>query len=128
MTGPRSVRLTRGHTKDEHGICQPVATYHVPITYNPDLATKGLVTSFADPAIVLREWDEQVLLHEVLHLLLAPFLPWTDFRGAENPRHHEAVREVEVALTAAGWRFTRNGSVQRPETGAQEPCVPGEET
>jgi hypothetical protein len=61
----------------------------------PYSATNG----FSDPVfIALSEWDEQVLLHEVLHVLGLP--------GAteHDPYNHRTINRIEVALWETGWR------------------------
>lgn len=58
--------------------------------------------------IRLRQWDERVFLHEVLHILLGRHVPSGshayDHTFIEDPRHEAAVREIEDGLWHLGWR------------------------
>lgn len=59
--------------------------------------------------IRLRQWDERVFLHEVLHILLGKHYPngsrAYDGTFIEDPKHEAAVREIEDGLWDMGWRL-----------------------
>jgi hypothetical protein len=74
----------------------------VPIEYDANLPVLGerRVNPYGPCPIVLREWNEQVLLHELLHLILG-----TSGATPEDPYGHRTVARVEVALWESGWRL-----------------------
>lgn len=77
----------------------------VPIVIDPNLSTLGEAGwdngySISGRVIRLRQWDEQVLLHEVLHCLLDELIPY-EVDGLS----HKVINAVEVGLTTAGWRL-----------------------
>lgn len=77
----------------------------VAIEIDPTLDRRGEVRGLGQPfgeprvVIVLREWNEQVLLHELLHVLPLPGATDAD------PHNHDVVSRVEVALWETGWRL-----------------------
>ena len=83
-----------------------VGTEHieVPVVIQPDLSRHGEYGYAYDYSRVirLREWNEQVLLHEILHVVIDPL-------GLADPIHdpegHNVVARVEVALWETGWRL-----------------------
>lgn len=83
----------------------------VPIEYDPDLPRLGLLewTSDGGRVMRLREWNERVFLHEVLHGLLQPYLPHGAYGYTtgfvEDPKHELAVRAIENCLWEMGWRW-----------------------
>lgn len=72
----------------------------VPVYLDPDLASWGL-TEWYPLRIFLREWNETVLLHEVVHVLVgtAPGRPCPPEIGEA---HESLVRYVTEGLTAHG--------------------------
>lgn len=90
-----SVTLPTHVKADPFGFNEAAATYEVPVTIDPDLKFAGM--TYTEPygppkRIVLREWDERVLLHEVLHCLLDGF-----------ELTHQAIATAEVGLRLAGY-------------------------
>lgn len=85
-----------------------VGTDHidVAVVINPDLAKRGETQHTHDgKRIVLREWNEQVLLHELLHVALTRVSPLNT--STEAPDDHNVIARLEVALWETGWRLTR---------------------
>ena len=79
---------------------QPAQFYEVPVYVDPDLETLGkFENQYASVAIFLRERNDQVLLHEILHLASAGM-----GRTEEDPHGHRLINRIEVALWATGWR------------------------
>lgn len=79
---------------------QPARWYDVPVYLDPDLETLGKFENmYAGVGIFLREPSDQVLLHEILHLLCGEH-----GRSDEDPHGHRLVNRIEVALWALGWR------------------------
>jgi hypothetical protein len=79
---------------------RPDRWYDVPVIVKPDLETLGrFETQYAGVAIYLREPNDQVLLHEILHLICGA-------AGVTeaSPHGHTLVNRLEVALWALGWR------------------------
>ena len=94
---PTSIRLPFDYERDEEtGLNRGRAHYDVPIVYDPDLPTLGerRIHPYGDCPIVLREWNPQVLLHEMLHVLLDGYVPTSE----ADPFGHRAISRVEVAL------------------------------
>lgn len=77
----------------------PTRSIRVPVILWPDLNPLGAVVRWpgyyaTDTYIVLREWNPQVLLHELLHVILCYVIPDDeDGTGA-----HDIIGAVEVAL------------------------------
>ena len=78
----------------------------VPVVIDPGLSRRGEVQNTYDGGrrIVLREWDEQVLLHELLHVALTRVSPLNTI--TEDPFDHNVIARIEVALWETGWRCT----------------------
>lgn len=102
-----SVRLCRGH-EHRDGWNVPTDEYTLPVRYDPAMPTRGELHQQHDfngvwwpRTILLREWDERVLLHEVLHVLLNGRVTLTE----DDPDGHGVIAHVETALILAGWRF-----------------------
>lgn len=94
---------------DANTLNQAEGTVAIPVAIAPDLPTLGESSYQYDysQVIRLRQWDEQVLLHEVLHILVGRVLP-SDTDGTRlglGQYHHELINELEVGLTTAGWRY-----------------------
>jgi hypothetical protein len=78
----------------------------VPVVIDPALAKRGETQHTYDgKRIVLREWNEQVLLHELLHVALTRVSPLNTV--TEDPDDHNVIARLEVALWETGWRLTR---------------------
>lgn len=77
----------------------------VPIEYDPGLPSAGMrrINPYGPCPIVLREWNEQVFLHELLHVLLDGSVPTSNL----DPHGHRTISRVEVALWESGWRWQR---------------------
>lgn len=83
--------------------------YHdVSVFIDPDLPVLGERQSVdgyvRSERIVLREWNEQVLLHELIHVALLNVHDRISCEG--DPHGHDIVSRVEVALWETGWRPT----------------------
>lgn len=80
----------------------------IPIVIDPDLPLRGERQNTYDGSsrIVLREWDEQVLLHELLHVALLHV--HSRVATEDDPHGHDIVSRIEVALWETGWRLTRD--------------------
>lgn len=74
----------------------------VPVEYDPDLPVRGerRVQPYGPCPIVLREPNDQVLLHEILHVVIA------GYGRPDDPHEHRLVNRIEVALWETGWRMT----------------------
>lgn len=87
------------------GTTKNVGANHVEVevVYDADLPTLGQHEArYGGHRITLREPDEQVLLHELLHVALA-YCPGV--RTEADPYGHEVISRVEVALWETGWRL-----------------------
>lgn len=87
----------------------------VTVCYDADLSRRGETRDWATgtPTIVLREWDEQVFLHELLHVALDNRLiayrdqpDWESLDGTLTAPRESIVAAVEFALWEFGWRWT----------------------
>ena len=102
MTVPTSVSLSLQAQPGPDGLNRPVEPREWPIQIDPNLGPRGEYQNvYGSSAIVLREWNEQVLLHEVLHVLLDPLTR----RQEGDGYNHRVVAPVEASLFHAGWRF-----------------------
>lgn len=94
----------------EHIAGRNVGRAHIDLTVavQPDLEVRGVYRS-QEGVIALREWDEQVLLHEILHAVNLP--------GAtsHDPDNHRTINRIEVALWESGWRFSAAAAFVRPD-------------
>lgn len=93
----------------------------VPVVLWPDLDVKGTVVrehgyATTETFIVLQEWDEQVLLHELLHVVLGHIL----LTGDDPEGRHDVIGAVEVAL-APFVTFGRRGATRLGEVGLSAP-------
>lgn len=87
----------------------------VPVVIDPDLPRRGETKNTYDGLrIVLREWNEQVLLHELLHVALTRVSPLNTV--VDDPFDHNVISRVEVALWETGWRLA---GVTSPGDGRQ---------
>lgn len=81
-----------------------------PIVVDPSLARRGEV-DYAERRIVLREWDEEVLLHECLHALLheGEFLHVAGYGTspcrAVGADEETLVQHLSHGLFEMGWRL-----------------------
>lgn len=98
------VPLDRADNHDGATLNVGVDHIDVPVVVDPSLAKRGeFQNTYGGTRIVLREWNEQVLLHELLHAALARIPQiWAD-----DEHNHNIISRVEVALWETGWRFTR---------------------
>lgn len=87
----------------------------VTVCYDPNLSRRGETRDWATetPTIVLREWDEQVFLHELLHVALERRLieyhaaaDWESLDGTLTAPREGIVAGVEFALWESGWRWS----------------------
>jgi hypothetical protein len=84
--------------------------YDCPVLIDTDCAYRGLVTWDFDyngnaiaPVIRLREYNERVLLHELLHVLVG--LDPSRVAPPSHPSHEALVRHITRGLWDAGWRL-----------------------
>lgn len=105
-TLPFSLRMPTNRVDNLDGRSLNIGTNHVDVqvVLDPDMELRGECRSgYAGPVIALREWDEQVFLHELLHAAVAYAQPLV---ATTHPPHgHEVIARVEVALWETGWRF-----------------------
>lgn len=85
----------------------------IQVRYNSYLVPLGRQGAFDyngvfDPLVIeLKEWNERVFLHELLHLLMGyPHLFEHDEPDATKPISETAVQIIEDALWDMGWRMT----------------------
>ncbi len=77
----------------------------VQVVEDPELEHRGLTThDHGGSVITLREWDEQVFLHELLHVATAYCQP--SLFDTHPPHGHDVLARIEVALWETGWRMT----------------------
>lgn len=102
LVAPTSIRLALQAERGEDGMWRPKAPFDVPIVYDSTLDGPGMVeNAYGHTQIILREWNEQVLLHEVLHILLGSLIP----ARVGDEFGHLSLTPVEASLFHAGWRF-----------------------
>ena len=108
------VPLNREPNPDGDGLNVGVEHVEVHVRIDPDCETLGKATwEYAYdhrlfPVITLREPNEQVLLHELLHIALVQ-VPADRLTALNDPHGHDIISRIEVALWETGWR--RVGSV-----------------
>ena len=115
MSGPLVLRVPLNRELNPDGERLNVGTDHVdvPVVVEPTLGKRGEIrydydyNGYAGRRILLREWNEQVLLHEILHVVLDPVLPVS----AADPHNHNVISRIEVALWETGWRWTEGDAV-----------------
>lgn len=97
----------------------------VEVVIESGLSTLGKHESFyGGDRITLREWNEQVFLHELLHVVLdRAGLTRTD----DDPHLHNIISRVEVALWETGWRLSPcvlppAGAECPSQCGRNDPC------
>lgn len=102
---PTSVRVPLNRAENPTGEALNVGTGHVdiPIAIDPDMPERGKYDYTYDGSRVirLREWNEQVFLHELLHAALDRVVLKSDF----DPHGHDVIAQAEVALWETGWRL-----------------------
>ena len=77
----------------------------VQVILDPGMDKRGECRhGYGGPVIALREWDEQVFLHELLHAATG----WVQPPLVETypPHGHDVLSRIEVALWETGWRLT----------------------
>jgi hypothetical protein len=96
------------------------------IRYDPALPTLGQTIFGAThgPArvITMREWNEQVFLHELLHVAVGPYFEGGYHNTLGDPHGHRLVNRVEVLLWDIGWRLAPT-----EQAAAQTASTPGAE-
>ncbi|HEY9263241.1 MAG TPA: hypothetical protein VIQ11_01390 [Mycobacterium sp.] len=87
----------------------------VKVRYDRSLPVRGQTRRWQtdNPTIVLREWDERVFLHELLHVALERRLQeyhrgsdWTSFDASLQDPREAIVKHVEDSLWEFGWRWS----------------------
>ena len=91
--------------------------YHVAVDVDPTIEPRGEQRHAGFGAhVVLRDLDEhadQVLLHELLHVITGHVVPADTF----GPMNHRLISHLEVALWEAGYRRPPLVTVQPAEEG-----------
>lgn len=92
--------------REGHRLNVGVDHIDVPVVIDPTLDKCGETqNTYAGRRIALREWSEQVLLHELLHVALTRISPLNTI--TDDPHDHNVISRIEVALWETGWRLTR---------------------
>ena len=104
---PMTIRIPTDRERRDGPITTPntgVCYVDVQVILDPDMDVLGECRNgYGGPVIALREWNEQVFLHELLHAATAytqPLLTTT-----YPPHGHEVISRIEVALWETGWRW-----------------------
>ncbi len=85
--------------------------WKVRVCYDPTLDRLGELDHGFDGAIIrLREWNERVFLHELLHALLDRWTQDIPPRWTDKTASEEIVQQVEDGLWNLGWRWADNPS------------------
>lgn len=101
MTATMTLRVPTGIVSNKDGLNEATRYVEVPVIIDPTMTRRGEVRrGFSGQVIALREWDEQVLLHEALHVALGWVQP-----PLSPEQEHPVVCQVEVALWEMGWRL-----------------------
>lgn len=123
MSGPQSaekgrlpftLRVPTNRADNPDGETLNVGTQHVDVAviHDPELTVRGECRQgYGGPVIALREWDEQVFLHELLHVATGYAQPL--ITTTHPPHGHEVIARIEVALWETGWRFSPGEEVGR---------------
>lgn len=83
----------------------------VQVVLDPTMALRGECRNgYGGPVIALREWDEQVFLHELLHAATGYAQPL--LAATYPPEGHEVIARIEVALWETGWRMTTDAGLR----------------
>jgi hypothetical protein len=113
--------IPSGYIKDaDTGLNVGTDPIQVLVRYDPGLPTLGQTSSAPfgpSTVITLREWSEQVFLHELLHVATRPYYEGGYYQAADDPDGHQLVNRIEVALWEAGFR--RSGRAVEREARAE---------
>ena len=107
-TLPFTIRVPTNRVDNPGGEALNVGTQHVDVQVilDPDMSMLGECRQgYGGPVIALREWNEQVFLHELLHVATGYAQPL--IVTTHPPHGHEVISRVEVALWETGWRLSR---------------------
>lgn len=105
-----------------------IAGRAIAVQYAPEMDLRGYVYNpeSDQPVIALREPDERVLLHELLHVVLARALPWfrgqPDWTSADHTLvdpNEQVTQWLEEFLWDAGYRRT-TPTTRTPEESPDE--------
>lgn len=117
-TLPFTVRVPLDRNRDNDGQRPNVGERHVEVRVilDPEMEKLGEcrwdVPTYTGnaPTIALREWNEQVFLHELLHVATGHSAWWSDpQRQINDPEGHDVISRIEVALWETGWRQALRG-------------------
>lgn len=104
----KTLRVPLGRVSNPNGdrLNQGCEYVDVPVVIDSTLDVLGMTkrvpnNSSIDFTIILREWNEQVLLHELLHIMLDHRVP----ASVGDPYRHDVISAVEVGLWETGWRL-----------------------
>ena len=109
---PFTLRMPTNREGNADGQALNSGTQHVDVQVilDPGMEVRGECRHgyYGGPVIALREWNEQVFLHELLHAATGWCQPPLD--STHPPHGHEIISRVEVALWETGWRFCRRSA------------------
>ena len=111
-TLPFTMRVPTNRADNTDGEVLNIGTNHVDVqvVLDPTMDLRGEHRpGYGGSVIALREWDEQVFLHELLHVATGWVQP--QLAATHPPHGHDVISRIEVALWETGWRW-------RPEDGA----------
>ena len=106
-TLPFTLRVPTNRADNPAGEALNVGTNHVDVqlVLDTDMDMRGECRQgYGGPVIALREWNEQVFLHELLHVATGYSQPL--IVTTHPPHGHEVISRIEVALWETGWRLS----------------------
>jgi len=112
---PFTLRVPVDRVPNDDGVALNVGTQHIDVRVIADPTMEGRGETrhgFDGPVIALREWNEQVFLHELLHVVTGYAQP---LLSATHPPHgHDVISRIEVALWETGWRMDTHAAALAP--------------
>ncbi len=96
------IPTNRALNSDDEALNVGVDYIDVEIRIDPNYPLRGEhIPAYGGDIIFLRESNEQVLLHEILHVALRNV---PEIRTEKDPHGHNIISRIEVALWETGWR------------------------
>lgn len=123
---PFTFRMPTDRRDNADGANLNVGTGHVDVQViiDPMMTLRGECRNgYGGPVIALREWDEQVFLHELLHAAVEYAQP--PLATTYPPHGHDVISRIEVALWETGWRMTGLRVRRIHEPHCNTACGPG---